>query len=487
MDIKTITDSIWAALSEQLPGILGALAILILGWIAALLVRAVVRRGLGLLKLNERIESATGKEIDVQGGVAKGVFWAILFLALIAFFNIMNLGLVSGPLQSLVDDVLGFMPRLAAGVSLLLVAWVLATFLKRVTIRGLGRTEIDEKLSAEAGMPPVSESLGNVLYWLVFLLFLPATLGVLELSGLLLPVQNMIDEIVGMIPNLFAAAVIGVVGWLVARLLRDLVSNLLAATGIDGLGQRAGLSDKMPLSKLAGLLVFIFTFVPALIAALDAMHLDAISAPATEMLGTFMATIPNLFAATFIVILAYYVARFAANLVRNLLAGMGYDSLPEKLGIAGMFSGNATLSSFTGSLVVFFTMLFATVEAADILGLQQVSDMVQRFLGFGSQVLLGTVIIAIGLWIANFAHRAVVGLGGSNSVFLAGLARFTILAMVLAMGLRAMGIADDIVDLAFGLTLGAVAVAVALSFGLGGREAAGKQMSIWLARLRGEI
>jgi hypothetical protein len=127
------------------------------------------------------------------------------------------------------------------------------------------------------------------------------------------------------------------------------------------------------------------------------------------------------------------------------------------------------------------------VEAADILGLQQVSDMVQRFLGFGSQVLLGTVIIAIGLWIANFAHRAVAGLGGSNSVFLAGLARFTILAMVLAMGLRAMGIADDIVDLAFGLTLGAVAVAVALSFGLGGREAAGKQMAIWLARLRGEI
>jgi hypothetical protein len=72
-------------------------------------------------------------------------------------------------------------------------------------------------------------------------------------------------------------------------------------------------------------------------------------------------------------------------------------------------------------------------------------------------------------------------------VFLAGMARYTILALVLAMGLRAMGIADDIVDLAFGLTLGAVAVAVALSFGLGGREAAGKQMDIWLARLRGEI
>ena len=61
-----------------------------------------------------------------------------------------------------------------------------------------------------------------------------------------------------------------------------------------------------------------------------------------------------------------------------------------------------------------------------------------------------------------------------------------ILGMVIAMGLRAMGVADDIVHLAFGLTLGAIAVAVALSFGLGGREAAGKQMEHWLGKLRGE-
>jgi hypothetical protein len=54
------------------------------------------------------------------------------------------------------------------------------------------------------------------------------------------------------------------------------------------------------------------------------------------------------------------------------------------------------------------------------------------------------------------------------------------------MGLRAMGIADDIVNLAFGLTLGAIAVAVALSFGLGGREAAGELMKNWLSKFHSE-
>ncbi|MDH3546805.1 MAG: hypothetical protein OEN22_06875, partial [Gammaproteobacteria bacterium] len=65
-----------------------------------------------------------------------------------------------------------------------------------------------------------------------------------------------------------------------------------------------------------------------------------------------------------------------------------------------------------------------------------------------------------------------------------GILRVAILGLVLAMGLRAMGIADDIVNLAFGIILGAVAVAFAVSFGLGGREAAGKQMEYWLSGLR---
>jgi hypothetical protein len=66
----------------------------------------------------------------------------------------------------------------------------------------------------------------------------------------------------------------------------------------------------------------------------------------------------------------------------------------------------------------------------------------------------------------------------------ANVARFAILGLVIAMGLRAMGIANEIVQLAFGLTLGAIAVAVALAFGLGGREAAGKLLDHWLAKLR---
>jgi hypothetical protein len=115
-----------------------------------------------------------------------------------------------------------------------------------------------------------------------------------------------------------------------------------------------------------------------------------------------------------------------------------------------------------------------------------VSDIVSSFIRFGGDVLLGSAILVIGFWLANVAYEAIDRASGAKSQGLARIGRFAILALVLAMGLRAMGIADDIVNLAFGLTLGAIAVAVALSFGLGGREAAGKLMDHWLARWRRE-
>ncbi len=81
---------------------------------------------------------------------------------------------------------------------------------------------------------------------------------------------------------------------------------------------------------------------------------------------------------------------------------------------------------------------------------------------------------------------AVTRVYGEGSGAIANVARYAILGIVLAMGLRAMGLADDIVNLAFGLTLGGVAIAFALAFGLGGREATGRQMEHWFSRLRGE-
>ena len=95
--------------------------------------------------------------------------------------------------------------------------------------RILAATTLDETLSREAGMQSMSRTVANVLFWLVILLFLPSILSAFELRGLLEPVQAMLTKLLGAVPNIVAALIIGFVGWLVAKILRGLVVNLLAA------------------------------------------------------------------------------------------------------------------------------------------------------------------------------------------------------------------------------------------------------------------
>jgi hypothetical protein len=486
MDINSLWTSLGNTLGETLPNVLAGVAILVVGWIIAVVARAAVRRLAHLAKLNARIPATDGGRLDGESALGSVVFWLVMLLALVGFFSVLELGSVAEPLESLASRVLNYAPNLIGGGILAAVAWVVATAARSVTAKVLGATKLDETVTAEAGMRPVSQSAGDVLYGLILLLFLPAILGALQLGGLLTPVQEMVERLLGMLPNLLGAAVIGFVGWFVAGLLRRLVEQLLAGIGFDGLGQRIGLEDDVRLSKVVGLLVFIFVFVPTLIAALNALQIDAISAPAIEMLGMFLAAVPRILAAVIILTLAYFLARFIARLLSTMLRSVGVDSLPSRLGLGELAAERLQVSDLAGRAASVLVILFASVEAAGQLGFDQVADLVGSLIEFAGQIILGSLILVAGYWLAGLAHAGILKVSGASARGLANLARVAILGLILAMGLRAMGIADDIVNLAFALILGAVAVAIALSFGLGGREAAGRQMEHWFASLRGE-
>lgn len=384
----------------------------------------------------------------------------------------------------MMSQAMAYLPSLLAGVVLLVVAWLLATLVKAVANKALKATLWDEKLVQQAGMSPLAENVGNVLFWLVILMFLPAVLGVFQLQGMLDPVSNMVDKILLMLPNIFAAVIIVFAGWLVAKILRALVTNLLMSVGANKLGDSAGLKGSVELPNLAGLLVFILVFVPALIAALDALKVSVISDPASEMLGMMMTAIPNIFVAALILFITGYVAKFAAALLGSLLTNIGLNNLPDKIGLENLFTKNFKASDLLVNIMIFFAMLFATVEAANRLEFTQVHDLVSMFIKFGGDVLLGVSILMVGFWLANLAHQSIMRVSQKDAVGVANIARYAIIGMVLAMGLSAMGIADNIVQIAFALIFGTVAVMLALSFGLGGREAAGKQMEYWLSKLR---
>ena len=137
-----------------------------------------------------------------------------------------------------------------------------------------------------------------------------------------------------------------------------------------------------------------------------------------------------------------------------------------------------------GKVLFFFIMFMAVINASEILNMTKVTLVLKDLLELAGKILLGTTILVIGNFFSNLACKILSK--GDQTKALASIARYAILALVLAIGLTAMGLADTIVHLAFGLTLGAIAVAFALSFGLGGREAAGKHMEYLLEKFRSE-
>ena len=494
MDLTSLTQSLQAALGGHLPSILGAVGIGLIGWIAAIVVRSVARRGFSAIGLDGRVNKAAGTQWPVTNTLATGLYAVILLMTVIAVLNAVNLGGASGPLSTLATEVLAFLPKLVAGLVLAALAWVVATFVRSLLSRVLAASSLDSRMSsaspssaaASSGAKtatPLSGQLAQAGFWLTLLMFLPAILGALRLEGLLAPVQAMMASLLGIVPNILAAAAIGVVGYLVATLLRTIITNLLDAAGVNRASRRLGLSETFKFSALVGTVVYVLVLLPTMIAALDALKIEAISAPASAMLGQVFELIPNLIAAAVILGVTYFVARIVAGLATEFLAGIGFDNLPVKLGLSSNMN-SLKASDVAGKVLMFFAMLFAATEAANRLGFAQISELSATFIKFGGDLLLGGFILTVGFWLANLTHDAIQRASGEVKSPLARIARFAILGLVLAMGLRAMGIASDIVNLAFGLTLGAVAIAGALSFGLGGREAAGRQMEYWLSGWR---
>ena len=470
---------------DQFHPILAAIVILLLGWIIALIVAAGVKKLLQKLNTNHRLSSATGHKPNIENLLSKLVFWFVIILAVVGALNVLNISGVSDPFSNMVSRVLAFIPNLLAAVAVGFIGWIVAGLVKAGLTNVLARTEMDEKLSNEVGVGSLSSNIGEIFYWLVLLLFLPIVLSILGLTGLLIPVQNMVNEAVAYLPNLLIAGVIIFVGYILAKIVRGIVEGLSNSLGLQTQAEKIGLFKNSNVSKFLGSFVFAIIIITALIVAFEALGIEAISQPATAMLNQIMYAIPQIIAAGLILIVAYVVSRFVGRLVAELVSGAGVDEIPMKLDVQ-RFLGQTRVSDIIGCLIVFFTMLFAVSEAADRLGLEQISVLIAMFIQFGASILLGAVILVVGFWLANVVANVIQRGEYNSSRWLGNLVRILIMGLVIAMGLRAMGIADSIVNLAFGLTLGSVAVAFALAFGLGGRQPAERLLSDLLDKAKTE-
>ena len=379
--MQQIWEQMQQLIGGYIPVLLAALAILIIGWLIARIISGLVGRSIRRTNIGKKMASwISGEEVadslKAERWVAKTVFWLVMLFVLIGFFQVLDLTLITVPLNQLLNEVFQYAPRVFGAALLLAVAWVVATLLRFVVIRAMTSSKIEERLVAKTDLEedrraPLTKSLAEAVYWLVFLLFLPAVLDAMGLQGLLEPVRGMLSKILGTLPNLFAAGLILLVGWFAARVLQRIVTNLLISVGADNIGKKAGISSfagKQQLSGFIGLITYVMVFIPVLIAALNVLKLDAITAPASNMLDAILSAVPAIFAALVVLVIAYVVAKVVAGLITRVLAGAGFDSVLARLGLVKE-GGNVkrTPSEVVGGLTLLGIMLFAATEAAGLM------------------------------------------------------------------------------------------------------------------------
>jgi len=223
------------------------------------------------------------------------------------------------------------------------------------------------------------------------------------------------------------------------------------------------------------------------ISALDAVGLDSLTQPLSNMLDTVFTAIPAVLAAFVILVVAYIVARLIADLVASLLEGIGFDNIMVTLGLSKeTTTGKSSPSSIVGYLVLVAIMLLAVMSATSILNIPTLSLIVAQFIAFAWRIVIGLVIFGLGLWLATMLGKFVDETDWPKKNLVSIFARIAVIALATAMALSQMGLADSIINMAFGLILGAIAFAIALAFGLGGREVAGKELETWVSDLHAE-
>jgi hypothetical protein len=395
------------------------------------------------------------------------------------------------------DQAQVWVPRILGAVAILVIAYILARAAKWAIAKIVDRVPaLKRHYEAEPGQT-LGGLIGDVVFWLILLVGIMLALQPLGLSQVLEPVRQLTNNTFAFVPNIVGAVFIFVIGLVVAKILRRIVEGALLAANADGWLRRSGIMEtagttpaspagaspavapRVSISRTVGMLVFYVVMIPITIMALDALRIQVISGPATEMLQTIFDALPRIVAAVVLLAIGYILGKLAKQFIEQLLPSAGFDRSVSALGFT---SESTTPSRTVGTIVMIAILLFFAIKAAELLQSPIIAVMLAQLLELGGRVLFGAGIILGGFIFAKIASNLVAGTGSEG--WLPAILKWSIIALSVAMGLRFMGLANEIVIIAFASIIGSAAVACALAFGLGGRPTAHKLLEQWTAENR---
>ncbi len=385
-------------------------------------------------------------------------------------------------------------PRVLLAVLILVATHFIAKAVQWAIARMVDKMPILKRDPGTSG-DSIGKELGRLGYWIVWLVGLIAALQPLGLSGVLTPVTALTNEVFAFLPRLLGAGLFFFAGLILARIVRHILEAALGAINLERLASRAGLSlgdqpvavdtagtasegpapVRSTIAKAVGMTVGAIIIIFAAIGALDILQIEAVSEPAKNMLGMIASAIPNVIAALLWLAIAFVIAKWVKSLLETVLPSLGFDNFIHSL---GAMPRSISPSRVAGSIAMTALLLLAAIEALHRLGGDSTAALMIQVTALGGKVIFGTLVIVVGFVLARILAN-LVGSSTGEGGYAQTVVKYAVIALFTAIGLTFMGLADQIVMLAFGLILGSAAVAAAIAFGLGGRDYAARLLAEW--------
>lgn len=371
--------------------------------------------------------------------------------------------------------------RIIYAILLVILAFIASAVVRSLVVKLISKTKLSKlgnkkdpaEGKKERSGADLVDYIGKLAYLLTFILFTPGIFSVLGVESIASPLSSLMSSILQYIPNIIAASLVFLVGSLIARTIRELLVPLFKKIKLDKLQEKAGIEapNESKFSETLAYIVYVLIMIPVVIITFQALNISAISGPAVSMLEIVMTYIPLIITALIVIWVGSMIAKFTGEIVKKLIASSGADEKVRKL--VGEKASSFILSKTVGIIVQVVLNILFVVEGLNILGLSILSNIGNSVIGYLPNVLASVLIVIAASLLGTAAEKAMNKGGLATSVIFV---RAAIWAVAAFMILNQLGIATSIVTAAFIIVLAAIAIAFAISFGIGGREFASKQL-----------
>ncbi|MBW2452930.1 MAG: mechanosensitive ion channel [Deltaproteobacteria bacterium] len=522
---------IWIQLKPHLPTVGVALLILIGGWFAALIARGLTFAALKRTSIDDKIAAAlgvdTGEEEDykVERAVSRVVYYIAMAFVLVAFLERLHIKAVTTPIVTALDGLGRAVPGLLKAALIGFIGFGLAMLVKKLLLKLFDKSKVIGKLGKMAGHDDDEQSkatgklVATIAFWFIVVMAAIPTLEALQIGALAEPLKAALAVVSTYLPKVIGAALLLVAGYVLGRLARAVIGKVIDKSGLDKGLKRIGLEKLLgttTVGSILGTLAMAFVMLHFAISAVGRLDIQEISEPLGLILQQLYGYLPKVVVGGLLLAVGVLVARLVARASRAILAGIGFNALLVHIGVASemskaakeqqeesektleagvkkaqgddetegpdveavLASGSAfrTPSDIAGSIIGALVVVVFLRQVLSTLGLEGLAQMVDTLLGYLPNVLVAAVVVAAGMWAGRWARARIDELTkGSKDQLMRSLGAVVHVAVVTVasmVALQQLGVGAQLIGIAFGLVLGAVCLALALAFGLGGRDTA---------------